>query len=109
MARPLQIQIVERARALIADKQHWCRGELARDVSGEGVCPTSASAVKRCALGAVIAAAHELTHDLDSANDFAFKALRPRYGTTTLVRVNDMRGHAAVLALFDTVIAAENG
>src|SRR5580765_5092270 len=77
MARPLQIQIVERARTLIADKQHWCRGELARDVSGEGVCPTSASAVKRCALGAVIAAAHELTHDLDSANDFAFKALRP--------------------------------
>jgi hypothetical protein len=57
----------------------------------------------------VIAAAHELTHDLDSANDFAFKALRPRYGSATLVRVNDMRGHAAVLALFDTVIAAENG
>ena len=109
MARPLQIQIVERARTLIADKQHWCRGELARDVSGEGVCPTSASAVKRCALGAVIAAAHELTHNLDSANDFAFKALRPRYGTATLVRVNDMRGHAAVLALFDTVISAENG
>jgi hypothetical protein len=57
----------------------------------------------------VIAAAHDLTHDLDSANDFAFKALRPRYGSATLVRVNDMRGHAAVLALFDTVIAAENG
>ena len=109
MARSLQIQIVERARALIADKQHWCRGELARDVNGEGVCPTSDSAVKRCALGAVIAAAHELTHNLDSANDFAFKALRPRYGTATLVRVNDMRGHAAVLALFDTVIAAESG
>ena len=109
MARPLQIQIVERARTLIADKQHWCRGELARDVSGEGVCTTSDSAVKRCALGAVIAAAHELTHDLDSANDFAFKALRPRCGSATLVRVNDMRGHAAVLALFDTVIAAENG
>ena len=109
MARPLQIQIVERARALIADKQHWCRGELARDVSGKGVCPTSASAVRRCALGAVIAAAYELMHDLDAAHDFAFKALRPQYGTATPVRVNDMRGHAAVLALFDTVIAAENG
>ena len=109
MARQLQKQIVERARAFIADEQHWCRGELARDVNGEEVCPTSASAVKRCALGAVIAAAHELTHDLVSANDFAFKALRPKYGTATLVRVNDMRGHAAVLALFDTVISAENG
>ena len=45
-------------------------------------------------------------HDSDAAHDFAFKALRPKYGTATLVRVNDMRGHAAVLALFDDVIAA---
>jgi hypothetical protein len=101
------MQIVERARAFIADEHHWCRGELARDANGEGVCPTSASAVRRCALGAVIAAAHELTHDLDAAHDLAFKALRPQYSTATLVRVNDMRGHAAVLALFDEVIAAQ--
>jgi hypothetical protein len=94
------------ARAFIADEHDWCRGELARDANGEGVCPTSASAVRRCALGAVIAAAHELTHDLDAARDFAFQALRPQYGTATLVRVNDIRGHAAVLALFDEVIAA---
>jgi hypothetical protein len=55
----------------------------------------------------VIAAAHELAHDSDAAYDLAFKALRPQYGTATLVRVNDMRGHAAVLALFDEVIAAQ--
>jgi hypothetical protein len=107
MARSLQIQIVEKARARIADQRRWCRGELARDVSGEGVCPTSASAVKWCALGAVLAAAHELTHNLAAAHDFAFKALRPQYGTATLVRVNDIRGHAAVLALFDEVIAMD--
>ena len=107
MARPLQVQIAETARARIADGRHWCRGELARDVNGEGVCPTSASAVRRCALGALIAAAHELTHDLDAAHDLALKALRPQWGTSTLVRVNDIRGHAAVLALFDEVIAAQ--
>jgi hypothetical protein len=106
MARPLQFQIVERARALIADEQHWCRGELARDINGEGVSPTAASAVKRCGLGAVIAAAYELTHDVDAAQDLALQALWPGYGTGTLVHVNDMRGHAAVLALFDEVIAA---
>ena len=55
----------------------------------------------------MIAAAHELTHDLDAAHDLAFKALRPQLGTSTLVRVNDMRGHAAVLALFDEVIAGQ--
>ena len=68
-----QIQIVERARALIADGQHWCRGDLARDINGEEVSPTAASAMKRCGLGAVIAAAHEVTHDLGAAHDFAFK------------------------------------
>jgi hypothetical protein len=107
MSRPLKLQIVEQARALIADDGHWCRGDLARDINGEEVYPTAASAVKRCGLGAVIAAAYQLTNDLDAAHDLAFKALRPSYGTATLVRVNDMRGHAAVLALFDEVIAAE--
>ena len=106
MAKPLQLQIVERARALIADEQHWCRGVLAQDASGASVLATSASAVKRCGLGAVIAAAYQLTNDLGAAHDLAFKALRPSYGTATLVRVNDMRGHAAVLALFDEVLAA---
>jgi hypothetical protein len=107
MAKPLKVQIVERARALIADERHWCRGLLAQDASGASVFPTSASAVKRCGLGAVIAAAYQLTHDFDAANELAHNALRPLYGTATLTQVNDMRGHAAVLALFDEVIAAE--
>ena len=107
MSRPLKLQIVEQARALIADEQHWCRGQLAQSATGLSVFPTSASAVKRCGLGAVIAAAYQLTQDYEAANDLAHKALRPLYGISTLVRVNDMRGHAAVLALFDGVIAAE--
>jgi hypothetical protein len=57
MAKPLKLQIVERARALIADEQHWCRGELARDINGVGVCPTSERAMERCGLGALIMAA----------------------------------------------------
>ena len=108
MARSLKLQVVERARALIADQRHWCRGDLARDVNGVAVCPTAADAVKRCGLGAVMAATYDLTHDFNAAQDFAFRALRPCYGTTTLVQINDLRGHAAVLALFDEVIAAEN-
>ena len=121
MAKPLQLQIIETARALIADEQHWCRRHLALDETGIGVFPTSESAAKRCALGAVavgadrhgasrtlgavIAAAYRLTHDYDAANELAYSALYPRYSTATLVHVNDMRGHAAVLALFDEVIA----
>jgi hypothetical protein len=108
MAKPLQFQVVERARALIADEQTWCRGHLAEDGSGTSVFPTSASAVKRCGLGAMIAAAYELIHDYDAANNLAHKALRPHYGISTLVHVNDVRGHGVVLALFDGVIAAQH-
>ena len=106
MSRPLKVQIVERARELIADEQHWCRRHLALDKNGVVVSPTSARAVKLCGLGAVIAAAYQLTHDFDAAHQLGREALRPRYGATTLIYVKHTRGHAAVLALFDEVIAA---
>ena len=60
--------------------------------------PTSVNAVKRCGLGAVIAAAYELTHDFDAAHRLGREALRPRYGPSTLIYVNDARGHAAAFA-----------
>jgi hypothetical protein len=106
MARSLKLQIVERARALIADESHWCRSELGRDVNGVGVCPTSDMAIKRCGLGALIMAAYEISRDHRAAYDLALRAMQPLHGTATLVKVNDVRGHAAVLALFDEVIAA---
>jgi hypothetical protein len=106
MSRPLKLQIVERAHALIGDEQHWCRRALAIDVNGVPISPTSVNAVKRCALGAVIAAAYQLTHDYDAAHRLGHEALRPHYSPATLIYVNDIRGHAAVLALFDEVIAA---
>jgi hypothetical protein len=106
MAKPLKLQIVERARALIAHQSHWCRGELARDANGGGVCPMSDSATRRCGLGALIMAAYRITNDRRQAHDLAIKAMRPLHGSATLVNVNDVRGHAAVLALFDEVIAA---
>src|SRR5262245_40245586 len=106
MARPLKLQIVEQARSLIADEQHWCRGQLAEDARGRIVVPTSAKAVRRCGLGAVIAAAFGLTQDYDAAYTLAHNALRPYCGLSTLVHVNDERGHAAVIALFDEVISS---
>ena len=106
MSRSLKFQIVEQARTLIADESHWCRGELARDVNGMGICPMSDTAAKRCGLGALIMAAYQITNDRREAHDLAIKAMRPLHGSATLVNVNDVRGHAAVLALFDEVIAA---
>ena len=66
----------------------------------------SDEAVKRCGLGALITAAYQITTDRREAIGLAIKAMRPLHSSATLVNVNDVRGHAAVLALFDEVIAA---
>jgi hypothetical protein len=109
MARPLKIQIIESARSLIEDKDRWCRNHIALDASGVSVFPSNQGAVKRCALGALIAAAYELTHDHDVADHLAYEALRPQCATSTLIFINDTTGHAAVLELFDKVIAMKSG
>src|SRR4029453_12499960 len=106
MSRPLKVQIVERARALIADEQHWSRRHLGEDVNGVAVSATSANAVKRCALGALIAASYQITNGNNAAHQLGHEVLGTHYRAATLMHVNDSRGHAAVLALFDEVIAA---
>ena len=106
MSKTLKLQVIEKGRALIEDERHWCRGELARDINAVSICPTDSRAERRCALGALIAAAYDITHDVSRANDLAISAVRPLYGSATLVNVNDVRGHAAVLALLDEVLAA---
>jgi hypothetical protein len=105
MSKPLKIQILERARALIENERLWCRGELAMDADGNSVCPTNDRAERHCALGALIAVAYEMTHDPKLARDLALTAFRPHHGAATLVNVNDVRGHTAVLALFDEAMA----
>jgi hypothetical protein len=106
LAKPLKFQIIERAKELIQDERHWCRGYLAIDAFGVSADPTGREAVKRCALGALAAAAYQLTNNRSWAYELALNALRPLCGSNTVVLVNDHRGHAAVLALFDEAMAA---
>jgi hypothetical protein len=105
MAKPLTFLIIERAKELIQDERHWCRGYLGMDASKDSADPTSSETVRRCALGALIAAAYQLTSDRSRAYDLALNALRPLCGSNTVVLTNDHRGHAAVLALFDEAMA----
>ena len=76
MAKPLKFQIIERAKELIRDERHWCRGYFAMDAFGESADPTSSEAVRRCALGALVAA---------RAYELALNALRPLCGSNTVV------------------------
>jgi hypothetical protein len=106
MAKPLKVQIIERANELIQDECNWCRGYLAVDAFGVSADPTSREAVRRCALGALVAAAYQLTNSKERSCELAVNALRPLCGSNTVVLINDHRGHAAVLALFDEAMGA---
>jgi hypothetical protein len=106
LSKPLKIQIIGLARTLIADEQHWCTHNLAQDKDGVVVSPISPQAVKRCAMGAVIEAAYQLTHDLDAAHKLRDDVFSPIVHPAALMNVNDTKGHSAVLAVFDEIIAA---
>ena len=105
MSKPLKVQIIEEARALITDERHWCRRQMAFDPDGGAVCATDTRAYKLCAYGALIAAAHHKTNDCDRAHDLTANAVSCFGGSGALIGVNDMKGHTAVLALFDEAIA----
>jgi hypothetical protein len=106
MAKPLKFQIIERAKELIQDESQWCRGYLAVDAHGDSADPAGSEAVKRCALGALFAAAYQLTNNTEKSCELASSALLPLCGSNKVVLVNDYQGHAAILALFDQAIAA---
>jgi hypothetical protein len=106
MSKPLTRPIIERARSLIADENHWCRAALARDDHGLQVDPTDSTARQRCAFGALVAAAFELVGDIGRAHDLANAVAREIRCTSCLINTNDTEGHAAVLTLFDRALAA---
>jgi hypothetical protein len=102
MAQPVERQIVQRVRALIATPQAWTQGEFARDGSGEPVSWRSPEAAQFCIWGALNRAAREMTddeHQRVRLADHAARALRSL--TPSLSRLNDRGTHADVLALID--------
>jgi hypothetical protein len=105
MSVPLDIQIVRRARDLIADRAHWCQGFGALAADGRIANPRSGDAASFCALGALDRAAMDLGLDYCDVQGFA-KAMTGSGDLQVLFDINDSRnGHARVLAMFDRYIA----
>ena len=72
MAKPLHCQLSKGLAPLSQMNSIGVVATSRTDASGLSVFPTSANAVKRCGLGAVIAAAYQLTR-YDAANELAHK------------------------------------
>ena len=100
-----QRQIVKRARDRIADPANWCHGANARTADGSVCKVTDPRAHSFCGFGALEveyrAAGSEFPH-ICSADELADQLA---FGGRALSTVNDEDGHAAVLALFDSVLA----
>ena len=102
MAKPLERQIIEQARGLIARPEQWTQGEFARDRDGKPVSWRSPDAAQFCVWGALNRAAYEMTGDRRQAitlGDHAARALRDN--GKSLSGGNDQGTHADMLAVFD--------
>ena len=106
MSKPVPLLIIQRARDLISDKEHWCLGCYARGKGGFPVHFANRDASRYCAMGALLLAASEACSDAAEANDLAHAIAKTVSPTGSLVFINDHRGHAAVLSLFDAAITA---
>ncbi len=101
MSQPLERQIIEKARALIATPETWTQGEFARDTCGERVSWRSPQAVRFCVWGALNRAAYDMTGDRRRSVTLADHAARTlRHGVASLSGTNDQGTHADVLAVF---------
>ena len=96
------IAVLTRARELISEERHWCRGMYARAWFFLPVRPEFKAARRYCALGAIMRAAHELQLPTSRAS----AALKRQTGSL-IPNWNDSprRSHAEVLAAFDGALA----
>ena len=112
------LALLRRARARIADPEHWCQGQEALDADMQPVGPNDPAAVYWCALGALRAEfalvdrekfEQDGSGELDLLNEYAAdyaESVDADYATgrPCLTEVNDLGSHTAVLAVYDAAI-----
>ena len=100
------LQILKRARALIADEKNWTRDAYGYDAEGRmQTCPNQHS-VCFCSVGAIAKAS--FTHPSDAERSDAIKPVLSAGGfdgVGELIKFNDSHTHSEVLDLFDRAIA----
>jgi hypothetical protein len=97
MSKPLVHQVVDRARGLIAEPRSWTQFAIARTGNNRHCEPTDAKAVRFCAYGAILRAAHDVAGSEASA-------LRLADQTAMLIM-----GHDSPYAAFEEMIAINDG
>ena len=107
----LHHQILRKARGLLSDRRKWTRYGAARTGQGAICTPYAPSAVRFCAYGAIARAALEVTGNRQQARQLA-KSIetqlvgveRAPHPQKRLSHINDRKGYAAVISLFDAAV-----
>jgi hypothetical protein len=110
MAKPLKHQVIAGALQLIVQQKNWTRGTIARSAGGVPCALLDPAAVRFCAVGALNRAAMQLTgkeaHSL--ARDAEIHVLKANgLADAWLPEINDIEGHARIIALFERALVAE--
>jgi hypothetical protein len=109
MSTTVKKQVLITARALIADPTHWTRSFLACNAAGRPVHWCDPSATAWCAMGAIYRSAYEFVGNKEEATRIGkevAKGVAPIWICRSLMTMNDVLGHTAILAKFDKALAA---
>ena len=114
MAKPLVMQVVERARALVADPGTWTQHAIARTGNNRHCEPTDRRAARFCAYGAILRAAYDVAGSNEQAQRLADRTAMQIAGHDTpysafeaLIAVNDgprATSRKAIVELFDKAL-----
>jgi|EndMetStandDraft_5_1072996.scaffolds.fasta_scaffold01290_9 hypothetical protein len=114
MSKPLVMQVLEGARALVEVRGTWTRFHLALTRNNRDCEPTDAKAARFCAYGALVRSAYNLTGDVEKANRLAGSAAMSMTGRDTpheafgdIYTMNDgpaASSRAAILDLLDRTL-----
>jgi hypothetical protein len=108
MSKPIDQQILEQSRELL--RNGFSSGALARDKNGVGVLLGHPDATNFCVLGALMTTAIRVLGGIDNtyypkAWDRLVLASEIRYGTSSLIVINDKLGQVAILSVFDQALS----
>ena len=101
------IDVLKRARALIADSRCWTKSTFARNALGEPVPSKHPTACKWCGGGAIKAISTSDCAERDGCRRHLEAALSSQWANRTFAQFNDApeTTHADVLACYDRAIA----
>lgn len=98
-------ELLIKAKAVIADPEHWTKGWYAQDAKGRSTGPAKSNAVCWCSAGALKKVAHEeSTYSTRFAAAKYLVEVAAEFGYSGIPDFNDNSSHETVMQAWDKAI-----